>query len=287
MRRGVPAYVLGGLIILMGFLLSISLILSIPSPLTAVTGYLNLTANAYLGLGNNLLVIVGVNNFNFPITELNLYIPSTGTNITISTKIPSSSYFLVMIYQGVNSTVITAPGLTITGNPGNLANLTRSNSAYGLNATTIVYDVTKKSTFQLTTQDSGIIYAVPLITNLTKPALGIYVFQMTPMGNTEITGFNMVSISQQFIGEVKCNISEPITITPNTPIHFTINITTTNGTLKPLGIWYTCNATPTSSLPSLLYLNLALKYDYTYNSIVINREDWFSVYIVPMQMSNT
>ncbi|WP_243680799.1 hypothetical protein [Vulcanisaeta souniana] len=80
-RGGVPAYVLGGLIILMGgFLLSISLILSIPSPLTAVTGYLNLTANAYLGLGgNNLLVIVGgVNNFNFPITELNLYIPVLG-----------------------------------------------------------------------------------------------------------------------------------------------------------------------------------------------------------------
>ncbi len=287
MRRGVPAHVLGGLIILMGFLLSISLILSIPSPLTTVTGYLNLTANAYLGLGNNLLAIIGVNNFNFPITGLNLYIPRTGTNITISTKIPSNSYFLVMIYQGFNSTAIIAPGLTITGDPGNLANLTRSNSAYGLNATAIVYDVTKKSTFQLTTQDSSIIYAVPLITNLTKPSLSIYIFQMIPMGNTEITGFNMVSISQQVIGEVKCNVSEPIVITPNTPMYFTINITAANGTLKPLGIWYECNATPTTSLPSLLYLNLALKYVYTYNNIVIRREDWYPVYITPMQLSNT
>lgn len=287
MRRGVPAHVLGGLIILMGFLLSISLILSIPSPLTTVTGYLNLTANAYLGLGNNLLVIVGVNNFNFPITGLNLYIPRTGTNITISTKIPSNSYFLVMIYQGFNSTAIIAPGLMITGNPGNLANLTRTNSAYGLNATAIVYDITKKSTFQLTTQDSGVIYAVPLITNLTKPTLGIYVFQMIPVGNTEITGFNIVSVSQQFIGEVRCNVSEPIAMTPNTPMHFTINITAANGTLKPLDIMYECNATPISSLPTLLYLNLALKYTYTYNGIMINREEWFQVYVAPMQLSNT
>jgi len=100
MVRGMPAYALGGLIILIGTVLSISLILSIPSPITTITGYLNITANAYLGVGENLLVIVGQNNFNLPITNLNIYIPRTGTNITITTEIPSGSYFLVMVYQG-------------------------------------------------------------------------------------------------------------------------------------------------------------------------------------------
>ncbi|WP_243679207.1 hypothetical protein [Vulcanisaeta distributa] len=119
MARGIPAYALGGLIILVGFIASLTLIISIPSPLTTVTGYLNLTANAYLGFGSNLLVIMGTNNFNFPITELNIYIPRTGTNITISGKIPSGSYFLVMVYQGgLNNTVIIAPGLSVTGYPG-------------------------------------------------------------------------------------------------------------------------------------------------------------------------
>ncbi|MGC8607193.1 MAG: hypothetical protein ACP5GZ_10195 [Vulcanisaeta sp.] len=287
MRRGIPAYMLGGLIILVGFIASLTLILSIPSPLTTVTGYLNLTANAYLGFGNNLLVIIGTNNFNFPIKELNIYIPRTGTNITIGSSIPSGSYFLVMIYQEPNNTVIIAPGLSITGSPGNLANLTKSGVAYSLNTTAMVYDVVKNSVFQLTTQDSGIIYAVPVITNLSKPILGIYVFQMAPMGSAEVMGFNLISLGQQVIGEVKCNVSEPIPVLPSGLTYFVINISSINGTLTPLGIWYTCNATPTSSLPSLLYLNLALKYVYTYNSIVINREDWFSVYIVPMQMSNT
>ena len=287
MARGIPAYALGGLIILVGFIASLSLILSTPSPLTTVTGYLNITANAYLGIGNNLLVIIGTNNFNFPITELNIHIPSTGTNITVGSNIPSGSYFLVMIYQELNNTVIIAPGLSIAGNPGNLANLTKSGVAYSLNTTAIVYDVVKSSTFQLTTQDSGIVYAVPVVMNLSKPMLGIYVFQMAPMGSAEIMGLNLISLGQQVIGEVKCNVSEPIPVLPGEPTYFAINISSINGTLKPLGIWYTCNATPTTSLPSLLYLNLALKYVYTYNNIVIRREDWFPVYIVPMQMSNT
>lgn len=277
------------MIILVGFMASLSLILSIPSPLTTVTGYLNLTANAYLGFGNNLLVIVGTNNFNFPITELSIYIPRTGTNITISGKIPSGSYFLVMIYQGLNNTVIIAPpGLSVTGYPGgDLADLTKSGVAYGFNATVLVYDVVKRELFQLTTQDSGIVYAVPLITNLSIPILGVYVFQMAPMGgSTNITGFNLVSLGQ-VIGEVRCNFSEPIPVLPGGPTYFAINISSINGTLKPLGTWYYCNATPTTSLPTLLYLNLALKYVYTYNNIVIIREDWFPVYIAPMQMSNT
>ncbi|WP_252901645.1 hypothetical protein [Vulcanisaeta sp. JCM 14467] len=95
------------------------------------------------------------------------------------------------------------------------------------------------------------------------------------------------SLPRQVIGEVRCNVSEPIPVLPGEPTYFAINISSINGTLEPLGIWYTCNATPTTSLPSLLYLNLALKYVYTYNNIVIRREDWFPVYIIPMQLSNT
>ncbi|WP_252901644.1 hypothetical protein [Vulcanisaeta sp. JCM 14467] len=129
MARGIPAYALGGLIILVGFIASLTLILSIPSPLTTVTGYLNMTANAYLGFGSNLLVAIGQNNFNFPITRVSIYIPRTGTNITLSGEIPSGSYFLLMIYQGLNNTVIVSPGLSVTGNPGNLANLTKSGVA--------------------------------------------------------------------------------------------------------------------------------------------------------------
>ncbi|GAB6947787.1 hypothetical protein JCM16161A_19170 [Vulcanisaeta sp. JCM 16161] len=286
MARGIPAYALGGLIILVGFIASLSLILSIPSPLTTVTGYLNLTANAYLGFGSNLLVVMGVNNFNFPITELSIYIPRTGTNITISGEIPSGSYFILMIYQGLNNTVIIAPGLSVTGYPGNLANLTRSGFAYGLNATAVVYGVVKKGVFQLTTQDSGVIYAVPLITNLSRPILRVYIFQMAPMGSTNITGFNLISLGQ-VVGEVKCNVSEPIPVLPSGPTYFAMNISSINGTLRPLGVWYYCNATPTTSLPSLLYLSMAMRYVYTYNTIVIRREDWFPVYIAPMQMSNT
>ena len=286
MARGIPAYALGGLIILVGFIASLSLILSVPSPLTTVTGYLNITANAYLGFGSNLLVIIGQNNFNFPITKLSIYIPRTGTNITVSGEIPSSSYFLLMIYQGLNNTVIVSPGLSVTGNPGNLANLTKSGVAYSLNATAVVYNVVKRGLFQLTTQDSGVVYAIPVITNVSRPIIDVYVFQMAPMGGTEVTGFNLVSLGQ-VIGEVRCNVSEPIPALPSEPTYFAVNISSINGTLKPLGIWYTCNATPTTSLPSLLNLNLALKYVYTYNNIVIRREDWFPVYIIPMQLSNT
>lgn len=193
-----------------------------------------------------------------------------------------------MIYQGPNNTVIIAPGLNVTGYPGNLANLTKSGVAYSLNATALVYGVVKRGgSFQLTTQDSGVVYAVPVITNLSRPILGVYVFQMAPMGgSTNVTGFNLVSLGQ-VIGEVRCNVSEPIPVLPSGPTYFAINISSTNGTLKPLGIWYDCNATPTTSLPTLLYLNLALRYVYTYNNIVIRREDWFPVYILPMQMSNT
>ena len=286
MARGIPAYALGGLIILVGFIASLSLILSVPSPLTTVTGYLNITANAYLGFGSNLLVIIGQNNFNFPITKVSIYIPRTGTNITVSGEIPSGSYFLLMIYQGLNNTVIVAPGLSVAGNPGNLANLTKSGVAYSLNATAVVYDVIKRELFQLMTQDSGVVYAVPVITNASRPIIGIYIFQMAPMGSTEVTGFDLVSLGQ-VIGEVKCNVSETIPVMPGEPTYFAVNISSINGTLKPLGIWYTCNATPTTSLPSLLNLNLALKYVYTYNNIVIRREDWFPVYIIPMQLSNT
>lgn len=131
---------------------------------------------------------MGINNFNFPITELNIYIPRTGTNMTISGKIPSGSYFLIMIYQGPNNTVIMAPGLGVTGNPGNLANLTKSGGvAYSLNATAIVYDVVRRGgVFQLTTQDSGVVYAVPVITNLSRPILGgVYIFQMSRWGGVQ------------------------------------------------------------------------------------------------------
>ncbi len=285
MARGIPAYALGGLIILTGFIAALSLILSIPSPLTTVTGYLNITANAYLGFGNNLLVIIGQNNFNFPITRLGIYIPRTGTNITLTGNIASGSYFLLMIYQGPNNTVVIAPGLSVIGDPGNLANLTRSGASYSLNATATVYGVVKSGVFQLTTQDSGVVYALPVITNVSRPILGIYIFQMAPMGSAEVNGFDLVPLGQ-VVGGVRCNVSGSIPIMPGEPTYFAINMSSTNGTLEPLGIWYACNATPTTSLPSLLYLDLALKYVYTYGNIVIRREDWFPVYIVPMQFSN-
>ncbi len=281
--RGIPAYALGGLIILVGTVLSISLILSIPSPLTTVTGYLNITANAYLGVGDDLLVIIGTNNFNLPISTLNLYIPRTGTNITISTEIPSGSYFLVMIYQGPNTTMIIAPGLTVSGYPGELMNMSKSNYAYGLNATVIVDGITKKGVFQVTTQDSSILAAIPYIANLSNPILRVYIFQMIPLGTTSIARLGIISLTQQGVQGIRCNLTMPITLTPNNPIYMAINISAMNGTVRPLGIQYYCNATPTS-LPTLLYLNLAIRYTYNYAGVTINREDWFPVYITPMQL---
>ncbi|MFP3491157.1 MAG: hypothetical protein RXN86_00115 [Vulcanisaeta sp.] len=288
MVRGMPAYALGGLIILVGTVLSISLILSIPSPITTITGYLNITANAYLGVGENLLVIVGQNNFNLPITNLNIYIPRAGTNITITTEIPSGSYFLVMVYQGPSGSTIIAPGLGASGSPGDLANLTKSNYTYGLNATAIINnEASRRATFQISTQDSSIISAIPYIANLSKPLISMYIFQMIPMGTVNISRLNIAAITQQGLQEVTCNLSTPIIVSPGNPTYMAINISAMNGTIKPLNTWYSCNATPATALPTLLYLEVALRYVYNYEDVTVVREDWFPVLIAPMQSGNT
>nr|KJR71572.1 MAG: hypothetical protein TU36_07205 [Vulcanisaeta sp. AZ3] len=287
MAKGIPAYALGGLIILIGSILSISLILSIPSPITTVTGYLNLTANAYLGIGNELLVIIGTNNFNLPITNLNIYIPRTGTNITINTEIPSGSNFLIMIYQEPNSTTIIAPGLSINGSPGNLMNMNKTGRIYIMNTTALVNNEAKRhGVFQVGTQISSILVAIPYIGNVSRPIMNIYIFQMIPMGTTTITQFKLASLVQQGVQEIVCNLSMPITLTSKYPTYMAINISSSNGTITPLNTPYICNASA-SSLPTLLYLELALKYNYNYNAINVGREDWFPVYIIPMQLSNT
>ncbi|MCG2894625.1 MAG: hypothetical protein L7H05_00135 [Vulcanisaeta sp.] len=287
MARGLPAYVLGGLIILMGMVISISLILSIPSPITTITGYLNITANAYLGLGNYLLVIVGQNNFNLPITRLGIYIPRTGTNITVTTEIPSGSYFLLMIFQGLNTSSIIAPGLEVYGDPGNLSRINRPGYAYGLNATAVVNDeVTRHYVFQAVALDSPIVVAVPYIANLSRPVVTMYVFQMVPLGAVDIDGFGLASTTQQLTQWVACNLSKPIALTPRGFTYMVINMSAANGTAWPLGIGYVCNATPSTALPMPLYLLVTVRYTYVYGMITVVREDSFPVLVIPMKLSN-
>ena len=280
MARGLPAYVLGSLIILMGMATSISLILSIPSPITTITGHLNITANAYLGLGNYLLIIVGQNNFNLPITSLGIYIPRTGTNITVTTEIPSGSYFLLIIFQGLNTSSIIAPGLEVYGDPGNLSKINRPGYAYGLNATAVVNnEATRHYTFQVAALDSPIVVAVPYIANLSRPVITMYLFQMAQPGTVDVGGFGLASTTQW----VTCNLSKPIALTPREFTYMMINATATNGTAWPLGIRYMCNASP-STTP---YILLTVRYTYVYGTITVVREDQFPILAIPMKLSNT
>ncbi|WP_069806927.1 hypothetical protein [Vulcanisaeta thermophila] len=278
----IPAYALGGLLIFMGFIASLIVILSIPSPFLTITGYLSANATLYMGLGENVLVIIGGNEFNAPLKAVNIVIPRSGTNITLTGNIPSTLGFLAIVIQYYNGTTeVYAPGLQVMGNVGNLSKLMISQYQYAMNATAYVENVKRSYTLYLTTAHSGIVLTIPYITNTSRPILTITTIQAIPFGETVINGFGFMEGTSQGIYMVKCNLTSPLPIT-TTPTTLTLNMSSVNGTLNPTGIRYRCNSTPIFT-PSMLYMNFYINYTYTYGPIQITRVSQYPLQIIPMQ----
>jgi len=266
-------YALGILMVLSSFIASLALLLSLPSPITIVTGYLNVTGAAYLGVGVNLLVIYGVNYFNLPIRALNLVIPAIGTNITAMAQLASGSPMILMIYEdNAGHILVIAPGLNASGNPGSIIGL--SGEPHYVNITVYVGSEVRKYMVNVPSRSTGIIYAFPYVNGTMFTA---YVFPMVSPGNATLTKLWFTRMSSQGLLSSICNLTSPVTAWPGNAWILRMNITQSGGSIN--GVAYWCN----SSLASILlypgYVNMGISVNYSLGSFNIHRILQYPIYV--------